>query len=113
MGTQTPFVTLFLELDEKDEYIEYTYLIIQERLKQRIKGVKNEVGAYVTPVFPKLVYVLDEHNNLTGGQYDKLTKLACECTAKCMYPDYVSAKKMREHYNNNVFSPMGKRILLM
>lgn len=109
---QTPFVTLFLELDPNDEYLEYTALIIEEILKQRIKGVKNEVGAYITPVFPKLVYVLDEHNSLNGGKYDYITKLAAECTAKRMYPDYVSAKKMREHYEGNVFSPMGCRSYL-
>ena len=107
---QTPFVTLFLELDPEDEYLEYTAMIIEEILHQRIKGVKNEVGAWVTPVFPKLVYVLDEHNNLTGGKYDYITRLAARCTAKRMYPDYISAKKMREHYEGNVFSPMGKII---
>ena len=109
---QTPFVTLFLELDPEDEYLEYTALIIEEILKQRIKGVKNEVGAWVTPVFPKLVYVLDEHNNLSGGKYDYITHLAAKCTAKRMYPDYISAKKMREHYQGNVFSPMGCRSFL-
>ena len=107
---QTPFVTLFLELDPEDEYLEYTAMIIEEILYQRIKGVKNEVGAWVTPTFPKLVYVLDEHNNLSGGKFDYITKLAATCTAKRMYPDYISAKKMREHYAGNVFSPMGKII---
>ncbi|MEE1071437.1 MAG: anaerobic ribonucleoside-triphosphate reductase, partial [Cellulosilyticum sp.] len=109
---QTPFVTLFLELDPKDEYLPYTAMIIEEILQQRIKGVKNEVGAWVTPTFPKLVYVLDECNNLSGGEYDYLTHLAAECTAKRMYPDYISAKKMREHYQGNVFSPMGCRSFL-
>ena len=109
---QTPFVTLFLELDPEDEYLDYTALIIEEILKQRIKGVKNEVGAWITPVFPKLIYVLDEHNNLSGGKYDYITELAAECTAKRMYPDYISAKKMREHYEGNVFSPMGCRSFL-
>lgn len=109
---QTPFVTLFLELDPKDEYLEYTALIIEEILQQRIKGVKNEVGAWITPTFPKLVYVLDKHNNLSGGEFDYLTHLAAECTAKRMYPDYISAKKMREHYQGNVFSPMGCRSFL-
>lgn len=107
MDTQTPFVTLFLELDPEDEYLEYTAMIIEEILKQRIKGVKNEVGAWVTPTFPKLVYVLDEHNNLSGGKYDYITHLAAECTSKRMYPDYISAKKMREHYEGNVFSPIN------
>ena len=112
MDTQTPFVTLFLELDPNDRYLDYTAMIIEEILKQRIKGVKNEVGAWVTPTFPKLVYVLDEHNNLSGGKYDYITHLAAECTAKRMYPDYISAKKMREHYEGNVFSPMGCRSFL-
>lgn len=104
---QTPFVTIFLELDDKDEYLDYTAMIIEEILKQRIQGVKNEVGAWVTPTFPKLVYVLDKNNNLTGGKFDHLTKLAARCTAKRMYPDYISAKIMRERYDGNVFSPMG------
>ena len=67
---------------------------------------------YITPAFPKLVYVLDECNNLTGGEYDYLTELAVKCSAKRMYPDYISAKKMREHYEGNVFSPMGCRSFL-
>ena len=109
---QSPFVTLFLCLDEKDEYLEETAEIIEEILNQRIKGIKNEKGVYVTPAFPKLVYVLDKNNNLTGGKYDYITKLACKCSAKRMYPDYISAKKMREVYEDNVFSPMGCRSFL-
>lgn len=109
---QSPFVTLFLCLDEKDEYLEETAEIIEEILNQRIKGIKNEKGVYITPAFPKLVYVLDENNNLTGGKYDYITKLACKCSAKRMYPDYISAKKMREVYEGNVFSPMGCRSFL-
>ena len=109
---QTPFVTLFLHLDEKDPYIKENAMIIEEILKQRIQGVKNEAGVYVTPAFPKLVYVLDEHNCLKGGKYDYLTRLAVKCSAKRMYPDYISAKKMRENYEGNVFSPMGCRSFL-
>lgn len=109
---QSPFVTLFLELDEKDPYIEETAMIIQEILKQRMQGIKNEKGVYVTPAFPKLIYVLDEHNCLKGGKYDYITKLAVECSSKRMYPDYISAKKMRENYEGNVFSPMGCRSFL-
>ena len=109
---QTPFVTLFLNLRKDDPYIEETAMIIEEILNQRIQGVKNEVGIYVTPAFPKLVYVLDEHNCLKGGKYDYLTKLAVKCSAKRMYPDYISAKKMRENYEGNVFSPMGCRSFL-
>ena len=109
---QTPFVTLFLNLKKDDPYIEENAMIIEEILNQRIQGVKNEVGVYVTPAFPKLVYVLDEHNCLKGGKYDYLTKLAVKCSAKRMYPDYISAKKMRENYEGNVFSPMGCRSFL-
>ena len=110
---QTPFVTLFLHIDPNDEYIEENAMIIEEVLKQRMQGIKNEVGVFVTPAFPKLVYVIDECNNLQGGKYDYLTKLAVECSAKRMYPDYISAKKMRENYEGNVFSPMGCRSFLI
>ncbi len=109
---QTPFVTLFLQLEENDPYIKENAMIIEEILKQRIQGVKNEAGVYVTPAFPKLVYVLDEHNCLKGGKYDYLTRLAVKCSAKRMYPDYISAKKMRENYEGNIFSPMGCRSFL-
>ena len=109
---QTPFVTLFLHLEENDPYIKENAMIIEEILKQRIQGVKNDVGVYVTPAFPKLVYVLDENNCLKGGKYDYLTRIAVKCSAKRMYPDYISAKKMRENYEGNVFSPMGCRSFL-
>lgn len=109
---QSPFVTLFLCLREGDPYMEENAAIIQEILSQRLEGIKNEKGVYITPAFPKLVYVLDECNNLTGGKYDYLTELAVRCSAKRMYPDYISAKKMREHYEGNVFSPMGCRSFL-
>lgn len=104
---QSPFVTLFLNLQADDPYIRENAMIIEEVLRQRLEGIKNEAGVYVTPAFPKLVYVLDEHNCLRGGKYDYLTHLAAECSAKRMYPDYISAKKMRENYEGNVFSPMG------
>ncbi len=109
---QSPFVTLFLNLREDDPYIEENAMIIEEILKQRLQGIKNKSGVYVTPAFPKLVYVLDEHNCLKGGKYDYLTKLAVECSSKRMYPDYISAKKMRENYQGEVFSPMGCRSFL-
>lgn len=109
---QSPFVTLFLNLDKDDEYIEENALIIEEILRQRLEGIKNEKGVYVTPAFPKLIYVLDEHNCLNGGKYDYITKLAVKCSAKRMYPDYISAKKMRENYEGNVFSCMGCRSFL-
>ena len=109
---QSPFVTLFLHLEKDDPYIKENAMIIEEVLRQRYEGIKNEAGVYVTPAFPKLVYVLDEFNNLQGGEYDYLTKLAVKCSAKRMYPDYISAKKMRENYEGNVFSPMGCRSFL-
>ncbi len=109
---QSPFVTLFLNLDKDDEYIEENAMIIEEILKQRLEGIKNEKGVFVTPAFPKLIYVLDEHNCLKGGKYDYITKLAVRCSAKRLYPDYISAKKMRENYEGNVFSCMGCRSFL-
>ncbi len=109
---QSPFVTLFLYLDKDDPYLEENAMIIEEVLKQRLQGIKNEKGVYVTPAFPKLVYVLDEFNCLKGGKYDYITKLAVKCSAKRLYPDYISAKKMRENYEGNVFSPMGCRSFL-
>ena len=109
---QSPFVTLFLVLRDDDPYIEENAAIIQEVLEQRLEGIKNEKGVYITPAFPKLVYVLDECNCLKGGKYDYLTELAVKCSAKRMYPDYISAKKMRENYEGNVFSPMGCRSFL-
>lgn len=109
---QTPFVTLFMYLDKEDEYIEENAMIIEEILKQRLRGIKNEKSVYITPAFPKLIYVLDENNCLKGGKYDYLTKLAVKCSSKRLYPDYISAKIMRQNYEGNVFSPMGCRSFL-
>ena len=109
---QSPFVTLFLYLREGDPYIRENAMIVEEILRQRLEGIKNASGVYVTPAFPKLVYVLDENNCLRGGKYDDITRLAVKCSAKRMYPDYISAKKMRENYEGNVFSPMGCRSFL-
>lgn len=109
---QSPFVTLFLYLRDDDPFIEENALIIEEILRQRLEGIKNAQGVYITPAFPKLVYVLDENNCLKGGKYDYITDLAVRCSAKRMYPDYISAKKMRENYEGNVFSPMGCRSFL-
>ena len=108
---QTPFVTLFLYMDEKSEYKKEIAMIIREIFIQRIEGMKNEVGVWITPPFPKLIYVLDECNCLKGGEYDWLTDLAVQCTAKRMYPDYISAKEMRKNYGD-VFSCMGCRSFL-
>ena len=109
---QSPFVTLFLNLQEDDPYLKENAMIVEEILRQRLQGIKNDKGVYVTPAFPKLIYVLDEHNCLKGGKYDYITRLAVKCSAKRMYPDYISAKKMRENYEGNVFSPMGCRSFL-
>ena len=109
---QSPFVTIFMYLDKDDPYIEYTAMIIEEILNQRYTGIKNEKGVYITPAFPKLIYVLDENNCLNGVKYDYLTHLAVKCSSKRLYPDYISAPKMRENYEGNVFSPMGCRSFL-
>ena len=109
---QAPFVTLFLQIDPDDEYVEENVMIIREILNQRLQGIKNEQGICVTPAFPKLVYVLDECNCLKGGAYDDVTRLAVRCSAKRMYLDYISAKKMRQNYEGNVFSCMGCRSFL-
>ncbi|MDD3252218.1 MAG: anaerobic ribonucleoside-triphosphate reductase [Lachnospiraceae bacterium] len=109
---QAPFVTLFLQIEPDYEYVKENVMIIEEILRQRLQGTKNEQGAYVTPAFPKLIYVLDECNSLNGGAYDEVTRLAVRCSAKRMYPDYISAKKMRENYEGNVFSCMGCRSFL-
>lgn len=109
---QAPFVTLFLYLDPDNEYSEENAMIIEEILKQRLQGIKNECGVYVTPAFPKLIYVLTPENNLSGGKYDYITELAARCTAKRMYPDYVSEKIMKQNQQGNVYSYMGCRSLL-
>lgn len=109
---QAPFVTLFMHFEPGYEYEKEAALIQEEILEQRIEGIKNEADIYVTPAFPKLIYVLDEHNIHPDSEYYYLTELAAECTAKRMYPDYISAKKMKEIYAGNVFSPMGCRSFL-
>ena len=109
---QSPFVTLFLNLEQNDEYCEEVAMIIEEILKQRLQGIKNELGVYTTPAFPKLIYVLHEHNCLEGGKYDYITELAVNCSAKRLYPDYISAKEMKKIYEGNVFSCMGCRSFL-
>lgn len=109
---QAPFVTLFMHFEEGFEFEKEAVLIQEEILKQRLEGIKNEANVYVTPAFPKLIYVLDEHNVHPDSKYYYLTQLAAKCTAKRMYPDYISAKKMKEIYEGNVFSPMGCRSFL-
>lgn len=97
---QAPFLSVNLYLGETDEYKEELAMIIEEFLKQRILGFKNEKGIYITPAFPKLLYVLEEDNMREDGKYYYLTKLAAECTAKRMVPDYISEKKMKEYKIN-------------
>ncbi|MDO4778734.1 MAG: anaerobic ribonucleoside-triphosphate reductase [Tissierellia bacterium] len=109
---QAPFVTLFMHFTPGYEYEKEAALITEEILKQRLEGIKNDNDVYVTPAFPKLIYVLDEHNVHPDSKYYYLTKLAAECTAKRMYPDYISAKLMKKYYAGNVFSPMGCRSFL-
>ena len=110
---QAPFVTLFMYLDEVEEgqIRDDLALIIETVLKQRIKGVKNKMGVYITPAFPKLIYVLDEDNIHNDSKYYYLTKLAAECTAKRLVPDYISAKIMKE-LKGDVYPCMGCRSFL-
>lgn len=109
---QSPFVTLFLNIEENNPYVTEVAQIVEEILRQRLQGIKNEKGVYTTPTFPKLIYVLHEHNCLEGGKYDYVTELAVKCSAKRLYPDYISAKEMRKIYEGNVFSCMGCRSFL-
>ena len=116
---QAPFITVFMYLNEaKDEREkEDLALIIEEMIRQRYQGVKNEDGVWVTPAFPKLIYVLEEDNICPGTRYYHLTKLAAKCTAKRLVPDYVSEKKMFEYKvdkngNGNCYTPMGCRSFL-
>lgn len=93
---QSPFTSVFMYLNEDTEYAEEVAMLIEEFLKQRIKGMKNRVGQFMTQAFPKLLYALDENNIHEDSKYYYLTKLAVECTAKRMVPDYISVKKMKE-----------------
>jgi ribonucleoside-triphosphate reductase len=113
---QAPFLSVCMYLNETTEYKEELALLIEEFLRQRIKGLKNEVGVYITPAFPKLLYVLEEDNIRENSEYWYLTKLAAECTAKRMVPDYISEKIMKKNKidangNGNCFPCMGKRKL--
>lgn len=111
---QAPFVTVFMYIDEAPEgqTREDLALVTEEVLRQRIQGVKNEKGVYITPAFPKLIYVLEEDNIREGSKYWELTKLAAECTAKRMVPDYISEKKMFELKDGNCYPCMGCRSFL-
>ena len=110
---QAPFVTMFMYLDEVEGQTRYDLsLLIREVLTQRIQGVKNEKGVWITPAFPKLIYVLDEDNISEDSPYYALTELAAECTAKRMVPDYISAKIMKELKKGEVYPCMGCRSFL-
>ena len=111
---QAPFVTMFMYLDEvpDGQTREDLARVIKEVLNQRIQGVKNEKGVWITPAFPKLIYVLDEDNIHPDSRYFYLTELAAKCTAKRMVPDYISAKKMKEYKNGDVYPCMGCRSFL-
>lgn len=117
---QAPFVSVMMYLNEDPEYKKEVAMIIEEILKQRILGTKNEKGVYITPTFPKLLYVLEEDNIHEGDPYFYLTKLAAKCTAKRMVPDYISEKKMKEYKlskgetegNGDVYPCMGCRSFL-
>ena len=109
---QAPFLSIFMYLNEEPEYIKETAMLIEEMLKQRIMGMQNEVGAWITPAFPKLLYVTDENNIYPDSEYFYLTKLAAECVSKRMLPDFISAKIMKQNYDGEVFPCMGCRSFL-
>ena len=106
---QSPFCTIYLEIEEGHEYEREMALICEEMIIQRLEGMKNYKGQEIGEEFPKLVYLLDEHNCLEGGKYDYITKLSAKCNAKRLVPDYQSAKIMRENYDGETFPPMGCR----
>lgn len=109
---QAPFLSVFMYLGETKEYKKELAMIIEEFLKQRIQGMKNKVGVYVTQAFPKLLYVLEEDNIHEDSPYWYLTKLSAQCTAKRLVPDYISEKKMKELKEGNCFPNMGCRSFL-
>ena len=103
---QAPFLSVCLYLGETEEYKDELAMIIEEFLKQRILGFKNEKGIYITPAFPKLLYVLEEDNIHEDSKYWYLTELAAKCTAKRMVPDYISEKIMKELKNGDCYPCM-------
>lgn len=108
---QSPFLSVFMYLGETEEYKDELAMIIEEFLNQRILGMKNEVGVYVTQAFPKLLYVLEEDNIYENSKYWYLTELAAKCTAKRLVPDYISEKMMKKYKEGNCFPCMGERKL--
>lgn len=109
---QAPFLSVFMYINEYPEYEKETVMLIEEMLKQRIQGMQNETGAWITPAFPKLLYVTDENNINTDSKYYWLTELAAKCVSKRMMPDFISAKHMKNNYEGNVFGCMGCRAWL-
>ena len=109
---QSPFLSVFMYIAENPEYEKETAMLVEEFIRQRIKGMKNEVGVWITPAFPKLLYVLDENNIHEDSEYWYITELAAQCVAKRMMPDFISAKHMRQNYEGNVFGCMGCRAWL-
>ena len=109
---QAPFLSIFMYISEEPGYEKETAMLIEEMLRQRIQGMKNEAGAYITPAFPKLLYVTDKNNIYPDSEYFYLTKLAAECVSKRMMPDFISAKIMRQNYDGEVFPCMGCRSFL-
>lgn len=109
---QSPFLSVFMYIAENPEYEKETAMIVEEFIRQRIQGMKNEVGVWITPAFPKLLYVLDENNIHEDSEYWHITELAAECVSKRMMPDFISAKHMRQNYEGNVFGCMGCRAWL-
>ena len=109
---QSPFLSVFMYINEDEKYKKETAMIIEEFIRQRIQGMKNEVGAWITPAFPKLLYVLDENNVNEDSEYWYITELAAKCVSKRMMPDFISAKHMKQNYEGNVFGCMGCRAWL-
>lgn len=108
---QAPFLSVLMYIEDGSEYEEETAMLVEEMLNQRIKGMQNEVGTWITPAFPKLLYVTDTNNTYSGSKYYYLTELAAKCVAKRMMPDFLSAKKLRENYGD-IVPPMGCRAFL-
>ena len=104
---QAPFLSVLMYISEDEEYEKETAMLIEEMLNQRIKGMQNKVGAWISPAFPKLLYVTDENNIYEDSEYFYITKLAAKCIANRMMPDCLSAKKLKEYYEGNVVPPMG------
>lgn len=109
---QAPFLSVFMWINEAPEYRDEIVMLTEEMLKQRIKGMQNEVGAWISPAFPKLLYVTDENNIHEDSEYFWLTQLAAECVSRRMMPDFISAKHMKQNYEGNIFPCMGCRAWL-